>query len=52
MADMNYWNELQQRRGAVAALEALRAEIEADFASVVADGIVHVIDIHIERYSK
>lgn len=50
MADMNAWVERQERRAVVAALEELRAEIEMDFASVVADGIVHVIDQHIEKH--
>lgn len=53
MADMNAWNKLQQDRGAVKALEALRAAVaDTYFFSDEEDEarLVRTIDEHITTY--
>lgn len=57
MADMNYWNELQQRRGAEAALLRLRYDVSGIAAGAfvgdkVKADVIHMIDQHIATYSK
>lgn len=56
MADMNAWNELQQCRGAEAALLRLRYDMAALAAEWVGfpseDDVLRLIDEHIEKYRK
>ena len=55
MADMNAWNNLQQRRGAEAALLRLRYDVDgieagAFIGDKLRNDVIRLIDQHIEKY--
>lgn len=56
MTNMNDWNELQQRRGAEAALLQLRYDMAVLAAEVFGflgeDDVLRLIDKHIDSYRK